>query len=347
MQTSSFPLTSKLSGQKIFVFRLKNKNQTEALISNYGAIILSFKVKQANGSLNDIVLGFEKPEDYSDDIYLRNYPLFGAAEGRYGNRIKDGKMEIDGKKFQLPLNMGADHLHGGISGFDKKIWELVLFDEQNSLLEFKLKSPDGDEGYPGNLDVSIKFRLNDHDELSHEYHATTDQPTAVNLTHHSYFNLNNGTGNINDHFLKIHASAILEQDSNYTTTGNYISVQDTSHDFRNFHTIAEKWGEKKEYDQSFVIDKKENELGLAAEAYSTESKIKLDVLTTEPVVHLYTGSGITALKGKQDTVYGRSSGFCLETQKHPNAINIPHFPKTVLRPGQTYYQKTIYRITHI
>ncbi|MES1224152.1 MAG: galactose mutarotase, partial [Bacteroidota bacterium] len=226
-------------------------------------------------------------------------------------------------------------------------WDVVLFDDKNNILELNLKSPDGDEGYPGNLDVFIKFQLNDNDELSHEYRATTDKATAVNLTHHSYFNLNNGKGNINNHYLKIYGSAILEQDANYTTTGNYIAVDNTRYDFKNFHTIAEKWGEKQEYDQSYVVDKKENELGAAAEAYSAESKIKLDVLTTEPVVHLYTGTGIIDFKAKNETVYGRSSGFCLETQKHPNAINIPHFPNTVLRPGETYYHKTIYRITHI
>jgi len=346
MQTSPIPFSIKTADQKVFVFRLVNKNQTEVLISNYGAIILSFKIKQG-GLYNDIVLGFEKPADYLNETYLRNYPLFGAAVGRYGNRIKDGRMEIDGIKFQLPINMGTDHLHGGLSGFDKKIWNVDFADEKNNKVIFNLRSPDGDEGYPGNLDVSITFHLNDNDELSHEYVATTDQVTAVNLTHHSYFNLNNGRGNINDHFIKIHGSSILEQDLNYTTTGNYIPVDDTKYDFKNFRRIAERWGNENEYDQSFVIDKRDNELGLAAEVYSTESKLKLDVLTTEPVVHFYTGSGIAALQGKNNTPYGRSSGFCLETQKHPNAVNIPHFPDTVLRPGQTYHQKTIYRITHI
>ncbi|MES1220759.1 MAG: galactose mutarotase, partial [Bacteroidota bacterium] len=161
MQQSSSSFSSKYSSQKKYVFRLKNKNHTEVLISNYGAIIMSFKVKQPDGFINDIVLGFEKPEDYQTETYLHNYPLFGAAVGRYGNRIKDGKMEIDGKKYQLPLNMGSDHLHGGISGFDKKTWDVVLFDDKNNILELNLKSPDGDEGYPGNLDVFIKFQLND------------------------------------------------------------------------------------------------------------------------------------------------------------------------------------------
>ena len=347
MQTSPLPLSSQTGDQKISVFRLTNKNQTEVLITNYGAIILSFKIKQKDGLFNDIVLGFEKPADYLNETYLRHYPLFGAAVGRYGNRIKDGRMEIDGKKFQLPVNMGTDHLHGGLSGFDKKIWDLSLFDEKNNIVKLDLKSPDGDEGYPGNLDVSITFRLNEDDELSHEYLATTDQVTAVNLTHHSYFNLNNGKGTVDDHFLKIHGSSILEQDMNYTTTGNYIPVKNTKYDFKDFQRIAAQWGNEKEYDQSFVIDKKADEFGLAAEVYSEKSKLKLDVLTTEPVVHFYTGSGIVALRGKNNTIYGRSSGFCLETQKHPNAVNIPHFPDTILRPGQTYHQKTVYRITHI
>ncbi|MEJ0104924.1 MAG: hypothetical protein WDO19_21265 [Bacteroidota bacterium] len=147
------------------VFRLVNKKGTEALISNYGALILSFKIKKEDGSANDIVLGFDTPEDYLDETYLANYPFFGAAVGRYGNRIKNGKMEIDGKKYQLAINMGTDHIHGGISGFDKKVWDVISFDQQKNILELSTKSPDGEEGYPGNLDVTIKFELNENNEL--------------------------------------------------------------------------------------------------------------------------------------------------------------------------------------
>ncbi len=347
MQPASSPLSGKFYGKKVSVFRLVNKKGTEALISNYGALILSFKIKKEDGSANDIVLGFDTPEDYLDETYLANYPFFGAAVGRYGNRIKNGKMEIDGKKYQLAINMGTDHIHGGISGFDKKVWDVISFDQQKNILELSTKSPDGEEGYPGNLDVTIKFELNENNELSHEYTATTDQPTAVNLTHHGYFNLNNGKGRVDDYFIKINSSAILEQDENLTTNGNFIQVEGTRYDFRKPHRMSDQWADQEGYDQSFVIDKKENELVLSAEAWSEESKTKLEVLTTEPVVHFYTGIGLPVLTGKNSTQYGPFSGFCFETQKHPNAINIPGFPNTILRPGETYHHKTVYRLNNL
>jgi len=337
----------KFAGKKVSLFRLKNKKGTEALITNYGAIILSFKIKKDNGTMNDIVLGFDKPEDYLDEKYLANYPYFGAAVGRYGNRIKNGQMEIDGKKYDLAVNMGTDHIHGGKIGFDKKVWDVISFDDEKNILKLSLKSMDGEEGYPGNLDVSVTFELNEDNELSHEYIATTDKPTAVNLTHHGYFNLNYGKGRVDDYYVKINASSILEQDENLTTNGNYISVRNTRYDFRTTHKMSSLWGNDRGYDQSFVIDKKEKELVLAAEAYSEESKTKLEVLTTEPVVHFYTGIGLAVIKGKGDTQYGPYSGFCFETQVHPNAINIPSFPDTILRPGETYRHKTVYRVSNI
>jgi len=346
MQPISSTSSGRFAGKKVSVFKLINKKGTEAIISNYGAIILAFKIKKEDGSMNDIVLGFEKPEDYLDEKYLTNYPFFGAAVGRYGNRIKNGKMEIDGVKYLLPINMGTDHIHGGVTGFDKKVWNVDNFDDQKNILKLSIKSPDGEEGYPGNLDVSVVFELNEENELSHEYTATTDKPTAVNLTHHGYFNLNNGKGRVDNHFIKINASAILEQDENLTTNGNFIKVTDTRFDFRKPHRMSELWGDIEGYDQSFVIDKKEKELVWAAEAWSEESKTKLEVATTEPIVHFYTGIGLPVIKGKANTQYGPFSGFCFETQVHPNAINIPSFPDTILRPGEVYMHKTVYRISN-
>ena len=347
MQTIQSTTSDKFSGKRVSVFTLRNKRGTEATITNYGAIILSFKIKKENGAMNDVVLGFDKPEDYLDEKYLSNYPYFGAAVGRYGNRIKNGKMEIDGKKYELAVNMGTDHIHGGKVGFDKKVWNIVSFDEDKNILKLSLKSPDGEEGYPGNLDVSLTFELNENNELSHEYLATTDKPTAVNLTHHGYFNLNNGKGRVDDYFVKINASSILEQDENLTTNGNYIPVEHTRFDFRKSHKMSSLWGNVPGFDQSFVVDKQEKELAWAAEAFSEESKTRLEILTTEPVVHFYTGIGLPIIKGKGDTEYGPFSGFCFETQVHPNAINIPSFPNTVLRPGETYRHKTVYRLSNI
>ncbi|MFI5133210.1 MAG: aldose epimerase family protein [Chitinophagales bacterium] len=330
------------SGEDIYLFALQNTKGTEVLITNYGAIITAFKIKQADGSFNDIVLGFDKPEDYFSEDYLRQYPWFGCAVGRCANRIKNSSFKIGDETYYLSKNRMNDHLHGGINGFDKKIWQVISFNE--NMLQLKYKSPDGEEGYPGNLDVTIKFELTDSDELSYEYHAVCDQSTVANLTHHSYFNLDNGKGTINDQLVKIYSSQTLEQDENLTVTGKIIPVENTEYDFRKFRPIGEQTGMEHGYDKSFVLNKTNDVLTIAAEAYSEKSGIKLRVFTTEPIVHLYTGRWIPSVKGKDDNQYGPFSGFCLETHKHPNAINIPGFPNTILRPGEKYFQKTVYKL---
>ncbi len=332
------------AGEDIFLFRLCNNKGTEVLISNYGAIINSFKIKQADGSVNDIVLGFDRMEDYLDEVYLNNYPWMGCAIGRTANRIKHGKVTIDGREYQLTVNKGLDHLHGGASGFDKKIWrQLPEANDQGSVL-FTCTSPDGDEGYPGNLEVQLKFHLNDQDELSYEFHAVADKPTIVNLTHHSYFNLNNGRGTIADHQIRIPASQILAQDEGLVTNGQQIPIGNTVYDFNEFKPIGKKRDDEEIYDQSYVVDNKSRELQLVAEALSTLSNTKLSVYSTEPVVHFYSGKWFPEVKGKVGTHYGPASGFCLETHIHPNAINIPHFPNTILRPGEKYFHKTVYSV---
>lgn len=333
------------TGEGIYLFTLRNTKGTEVCITNYGAIITSFKILQKNGIVNDIVLGFDNIEDYLSPAYHSQYPYFGAAIGRYGNRIKNGQFNIDGKIYQLTKNMGADNLHGGFSGFDKKVWQVISLNEKENMLEFGCQSADDEEGFPGNLQTTIRFQLSDEDELSYEFTATTDKTTAVNLTHHSYFNLDHQSGTIVNHLLKIYASDILAQDAGLAATGNLIPVENTVYDFREFRRINFNWDPGQGYDQSFVAEKKGDELTLMAEAFSDQSGIRLEVFSTEPVVHLYTGQGIPSLTGKNNIKYGPYSGFCLETQKHPNAINIPHFPDTVLKPGKVYSQKNVYRIS--
>jgi len=329
------------SGEDIYLFTLSNAKGTEVCITNYGAIITSFKVHQANGIFNDIVLGFDKVEDYLSEQYLAGYPYFGAAIGRYANRIKNGEIIIDDKKYFLKKNKVTDHLHGGDNGFDKKVW--IGDSSSKNTLTLKYKSIDGEEGYPGNLETKLRFELTDNDELIYEYTASTDKPTAVNLTHHSYFNLNNGKGNIGDHLVKINAATILEQDTNFVVTGKQLPVENTLYDFTKTRRIDENWNVNDGYDQTYVIENI-NILNPVAEAYSKKSGLTLQVFTLEPVVHFYTGKWIPSLNGKNGNNYGPFSGFCFETQKHPNAINIPHFPNTILRPGETYYTKTIYRV---
>jgi len=332
-------------GEDIYLFSLINKHGTVVSITNYGAIITAFKLKTDDGPFNDIVLGFDEVKDYFSENYLKHYAYLGAACGRYANRIKNGRFVLDGKEHQLTQNMGKDILHGGKEGFDKKTWEVISFTESpDPTLELKYLSRDGEEGFPGNLETVIRFELNDENELTYEFFATTDKPTAVNLTHHSYFNLNDGKETIEDHEVKINASHILAQDDGLVCNGEFIAVANNQYDFRIFKGISMDWNKADGYDQCFVIDNKTDKLELVAEAKSKQSGIILQVYSTEPTVQFYTGQGlhINNAKGRND--YGPFSGFCLETHKHPNAINIPHFANTILRPGEKYYQKNVYKI---
>lgn len=335
------------SGEDIYLFTLSNAKGAEAIITNYGAIITSFKIKNPDGSINDIVLGFDKVEDYWSPDYLQQYPWFGCAVGRYANRIKNAEFSINGTKYSLAKNNGSEILHGGPGGFDRRVWQLVSSGESpQPYLELGYKSKDGEEGFPGNIDVLIRFELNDKDELSYQYTACCDEPTAVNLTHHSYFNLNNGEGTIHDHEVKLYASAMLEQDGNLTATGNILSVAGTVFDFRNYKRIADGFKVVDEYDKSFLVDKEEGAAGLTlvAETSSPQTGLRLEVWSNEPIVHFYSGKWTPQVKGKNGTQYGPFSGLCLETHLHPNAVNIPHFPNTILKPGEIYVQKTVYKV---
>ncbi|MFT4093919.1 MAG: aldose epimerase family protein [Niabella sp.] len=330
------------NGKDIFTYTLENNKGTLVKITNYGAIIMAIKIKKSDNTYNDIVLGFDEPAQYWGEAYLANYPYFGAAIGRYGNRIDKASITIDGKNIALNSAQSGYQLHGGIEGFDKKVWERISTDKDELILQYS--SPDGEEGFPGELTVQIIFKLNDDNEFSYEYQATTTKPTAVNLTHHSYFNLNNGQGDILNQHLKINAGNYLEQDANYCTTGNIIPVKGTRNDFTQFNTTGNIENPENGIDISFPLDKTGIE-NIAAAAYCDEQDIMLEVYTTEPLVHLYNAAGSPTIAGKNDTPYKPFSGFCFETQKHPNAIRIEGFPDTILRPGEVYYTKTMYKLT--
>lgn len=330
------------AGEDIYLFTLCNANGTEVCITNYGAIITAFRIRMRNGSVNDIVLGFDDVESYFSPAYLAAYPYLGAVIGRYGNRIGHGIFTLDGKTYELARNNANDHLHGGLEGFDKKIWRLTgSGSTPHAWVELSYSSPDGEEGYPGTLHTTIRFELNAANELSYAFTSTCDAPTIVNLTHHSYFNLNGGRGTVADYKLQIGASHWLQQNDNFVTTGRLLPVADTPLDFRTPHRVGEHWDPEHGYDQSFVLDEA---VAVPAAVESEESGIRLEVYTTEPVVHLYTARWLGPLTGKGGQVYGSSSALCLETQKHPNAINVPHFPHTILRPGETYHTRTTYRV---
>ena len=334
------------TGEDIYLFTLRNIKGTEVCITNYGAIITSLKIQQSAGKINDIVLGFDNPADYLTNEYLANYPYFGAVIGRYANRIRRGEFSIDGSRYSLAKNKAPDHLHGGNSGFDSKVWTVDYCSENK--LELRYISDDGEEGYPGNLDTKLCFELGDNNDLTYEFIASTDKTTPVNLTHHSYFNLKNGCGTIGDHIVRINSSIVLEQDDNFVVTGKEIPVAGTPFEFRRPKRIDRDWNATDGYDQTFVLSAgtRENKDGLlfAAEASCEVSHITLQVYTSEPVVHFYTGRWIPSLNGKCEHKYGAFSGLCFETHKHPNALNIPQFPDTMLRPGETYRTRTLYRL---
>ncbi len=331
--------------KEVIAVKLTNNKGNYVNIFNYGTIINKFVVKNSKGEEQDIVLGFDKFEDYISADYLANYPYFGAIIGRYANRIKNGTVEVDGVGYQLPLNAGSCCLHGGASGFDRKVWDIIeTSDSPNAKVTFQYYSFDGEEGFPGDLAIQLSFEFTDNDELILSYQADTDEATPVNLTHHSYFNLSANGDKIMNHIHQMNATNYLEQDSDWAVTGKLIPVAGTIHDFTNEKAIGSNWNEVDGYDQTYVLDKEYGALTLASKTSETTSGLSLLVYTTEPVAHLYTGKYLGVKNGKGGREYGPFDAFCVETQHHPNGINIPHFPSTILRPDEVYTQTTIYKV---
>lgn len=344
METKLIKTGKFIEGKEVLGIELTNTQGTYVKIYNYGAILNKFIVTNKHGVKQDIVLGFDEFEQYISEDYLNNYPYLGAIIGRYANRVKNGRFVIDGVTHQLSQAKGGDCLHGGVIGFDKKVWDVLSTIDPSVTLQYV--SPAGEENFPGTLTVQLTFKLTDDNELILDFKASTDEATAINLTHHSYFNLAAKGGSIANHIHRMPASNYLEQDDNYAVTGKLIPVEGTIHDFLGAKAIGQDWDPEEGYDQTYVLDKPYGEFALASETSEVESGLKFSVYTTEPVAHLYTAKylGVKGGKGGQD--YGPFEAFCVETQHHPNGINIPSFPSTVLRPGQTYKQTTIYKIEH-
>ncbi|MFI5453120.1 aldose epimerase family protein [Pedobacter sp. UC225_61] len=331
--------------KEVIAVELSNDKGSLVKIFNYGTIINQFIVKNAKGEQQDIVLGFDKFEDYISPAYLSNYPYFGAIIGRYANRIKNGQFNIDGIDYQLAKTNGNDCLHGGKIGFDKKMWDIIsVGEEPHASVTFQYFSLDGEENFPGDLAVQLTFELTNNDELILTYQADTDEATPINLTHHSYFNLSPTGGNIGKHIHQMNASNYLEQDYNYVVTGKLIPVENTAHDFRKEKAFETDWDATEGYDQTFVLDKEYGSLTLASKTNETSSGLSLLVYTTEPVAHLYTAKYLDVKNGKGGRDYNAYDAFCVETQHHPNGLNIPHFPSTILRPEEIYTQTTIYKV---
>ena len=324
---------------------LTNNAELDITLTRYGATLISITVPCRLGRREDVLLGFDSPASYETPN-----PYFGAIVGRYGNRIANGRFTLDGKTYQLATNDGSNHLHGGIRGFDKALW--AVLGRSSDSVEFEYVSADGEEGYPGKLTTRIRYTVTPAGELVIDYHAQTDQPTVLNLTNHAYFNLaTGGDTSIEDHVLTLNADHYTPTDAASIPTGVIAPVAGTPFDFRSPALIGARIEADNEqlhfahgYDHNYVLNKNGSELSLAATVLDPASGRSLEVRTTQPGIQFYSGNYLKGnIRGKRGITYQRRSGFCLETQHYPDSPNRPSFPSTVLRPGETYQQKTVYR----
>jgi aldose 1-epimerase len=337
-------------GESVDIYTLTNSEGMEVGAITFGGIITSIRVPDRNGKRDDVALGFNSLESY-----LKNPPYLGAIIGRYGNRIGRGQFTLDGKTYTLAINNRPNHLHGGIKGFDKIVWKAESFKSSDSVgIIFTHTSPDGDEGYPGTLSLRVTYTLNNKNEIAFDYEASTDKPTPVNLTQHSYFNLaGEGSGDILGHMMMIHASKITPVDQSLIPTGELTSVEGTPFDFRKPTAIGARIDDNdmqlrygSGYDHNFVLDRNGNGLVLAAHVEEPTSGRVLEISTTEPGMQFYTGNFLDGtLTGKAGRPYKQRTGFALETQHYPDSPNKPAFPNTILKPGETYRSKTVFAFT--
>ncbi|MDF1574278.1 MAG: galactose mutarotase [Bacteroidales bacterium] len=342
MNIEKQPFGATPDGKEVNKYTLKNNRGMEVDIISYGGIITAIRVPDRKNEPGDVVLGFETLEEY-----LGDHPYFGAIVGRVCNRIGRSRFELDGRIFHIRANEGVNQLHGGTSGFDKKLWTAYSnkTPDQVSLM-LGYESADGEEGYPGALMVEAEYSLNDRNELGISFRAKTDKPTHVNLTNHSYFNLNNGEGNILGHELMIDADRMTELNRESIPTGRILPVESTPYDFRLSREIGERIGQVEPgYDMNYVLDMEARELTRVAAVHDPVSGRNMEVLTTLPGVQLYTSNYVDGIPGKGGKVYGKHAALCLETQFFPDSPNYPHFPSTVLMPGQEYSALTIYRFS--
>ena len=333
-------------GQEAAIFDLVNSNGMTAAITNFGGIVVSMQVPDKNGKLTDVVLGFDKLEDYE-----KPGPYFGAIIGRHANRIEDSRFTLNGVEYRLYANENETHLHGGLKGFDKVLWQAGIV-KKNGMDSLRLTylSRDGEEGYPGNLNVRVEYTLSEDNALEIEYFAKSDRDTVVNLTNHSYFNLSgHGSGDILRHELHINADRFTVNDSRALPTGEIRPVQGTPMDFTRMTPVGLGIDSQYEqiqyghgYDHNWVLNMSGQSPEKAAEVYDPASGRVLETYTTQPGVQFYSGNFLQGVHGKDGAVYQKRSGLCLETQHFPNSMKHPNFPSPILRAGQDYHQITIY-----
>ncbi len=332
-----------LEGKEVRLFTLTNSKGMVVEITNYGGILTRLLAPDRRGSIENIVLGFDNLKQYVKE----NSPFMGALIGRYANRISKAEFVLDGTRYKLAPNDFPNHSHGGRKGFDKVVWEASVISFADSVgLVLQYLSKDMEEGYPGNLSVKVSYLLTDENELKIFYEAQTDKPTVLNLTHHSYFNLSAKNETILGHDLTIFAEEFTPTDANWIPTGEIAPIVDTDFDFTQPHKVGERIQHLPHgYNMNFVL-RKNDKLSKAAELFEVSSGRFMEVFTTEPGMQLYTGDYLDgSLTGSEGIAIGKNRGLCLETQHYPDSPNKPNFPSTVLRPGETYNQCTIYKFS--
>ena len=345
LQKSSFGQLP--DGTGIDLYTLTNSSGMKARIMTYGAILAHLEVPDRNGTLGDVVLGFDKLEPY-----VAGHPFFGAVAGRYANRIAGAKFTLDGQEYKLFANDKGNTLHGGKKGFDKMVWQAEPVTEPDAVaVRLTYTSPDGEEGYPGTLKATVTYTLTNHNELRIDYQATTDKATPINLTNHSYFNLaGQGSGDVLGQEMTLVADRYTPVDDKLIPTGKIEPVKGTPLDFTTPHTIGERIAQLKPnpggYDHNFVLNSEGKTLALAARVYDPKTGRVMEVLTTEPGVQFYTGNFLDGtIKGKGGAAYPRHAAFCLETQHFPDSVHHANFPSAILRPGRTYNHTTIFKFS--
>ena len=344
------PFGQTANGDEVDQFILSTKKGMEISVITYGGIITSWTAADKNGDYRDIALGYNTLAEYEAET-----PYFGALIGRYGNRIAKGKFSIDGEAYTLAVNNGENHLHGGLKGFDKVVWDAkTIVNDSTASLELSYLSIDMEEGYPGNLQTKVTYTLNNNDELSVKYEAKTDKPTIVNLTQHSYFNL---TADFNqpvlDHELVIKADSFLPVDSTLIPTGEFRNVAETPFDFRSPKAIGKQINAENiqmknglGYDHCWVLNDQEKGVRFVASAYEPVSGRLLEIFSDEPGIQFYSGNFLDGtLPSKNQGTYQHRTGFCLETQHFPNSPNEPSFPTTILKPGETFTSETWFQFS--
>lgn len=329
-------------GNIVYEFKIENKNGHYIKVLSYGATLSSIVVSDKDKNLIDVCLGYNTVKEYEE-----NDGYFGAVVGRHANRIKNGKFNLNDITYILDINDRGNHLHGGNKGFDKYIWNFEICEEK---LIFTRESKDLEEGYPGNLQIKVEYEFNDSDELIINYEASTDKDTIVNLTNHAYFNLNGeGSGTILNHTLNLESSYYTENDENCLPTGKILNVENSPFDFRNSKKIGVNIEDDHiqlknglGYDHNFILDSK-SDFKYVGFLKGDKSQIKMDIYTTCPAVQFYSGNVLTSRKGKSSVNYFERYGLCLETQYYPNSLEHKHFPSTILKTGDLFKERTVYK----